>query len=102
MTASRPRPTRRCRNVDVPDVDEVVDELDERQRVALELRAGLADEHVGRDAHGDRAVVADRVLHLLDRLAPEAGAILERAAVLVGAMVVVRRQELLRQVRVEP
>ncbi len=87
-------------DVDVPHVDEMVDELDERQRVALELRAGLAHEHVGRDAHGDGAVVSDRGLDLLDRLAPEARAVLERAAVLVGAVVVVRRQELLRQIRV--
>ncbi len=78
----------------------MVDHLRERDRVALELRAGLAHEHVAREAHRDRGVVADGLLHLLDRLAPEAGAVLERAAVLVRALVVVGRQELLRQVRV--
>jgi hypothetical protein len=88
------------RDVDVPDVDEIVDELDERKAVALQLGAGLAHEHVGRHANADGAVVADRFLHLLDRLLPEARPVFERAAVLVGALVVVRRQELLRQVRV--
>src|SRR2546430_6120732 len=53
--------------------------------VTLELCAGFADEHVGRDPDGDRAVGADGVLHLLDRLAPEARAVLERAAVFVRA-----------------
>ena len=87
-------------DVDVPDVHDLVHELDEGQAVALELRARFAHEHVGGHADGDRAVVADCVLDLLDRLAPEARAVLEGAAVLVRAPVVVRRQELLRQVGV--
>ncbi len=86
--------------VDVPDVDEMVDHLGERDSVALELRARLAEEHVAREPNGDRGVVADGLLDLLDRLAPEAGAVLERAAVLVRSLVVEGRQELLRQVRV--
>src|SRR5919106_1695507 len=89
-----------ARDVDVPDVHDVVTELDEREAVALELRAGLAHEHVRGHADADGAVVPDRLADLLDRLAPEAGAVLERAAVLVRAAVVVRRQELLRQVGV--
>ena len=51
-----------------------------KEAVALELRAGLAHEHVGRHADGDGAVVADCVAHLLDRLAPETRAVLEGAA----------------------
>ena len=53
-----------------------------------------------RSAHGDRAVVADGVLDRLQRLEPEPRAVRERAAVLVGAPVVVRRQELAEQVGV--
>src|SRR6266508_1879635 len=87
-------------HVDVPHVHHVVDQLDEGKAVALQLRARFAHEHVGRHADRDRAIVPDRVLHLLDRLAPEAGAVLERASVLVRAPVVVRRQELLRQIGV--
>ena len=51
-------------------------------------------------AHRDGAVVADRLSHGLDRLEPEARAVLEGAAVLVGPPVVERREELERQVAV--
>ena len=50
------------------------------------------------ETNGDRAVVANRSAHILQRLEPEARAVLERAAVLVGAAVVERRQKLERQV----
>src|SRR5919202_303549 len=91
-------PLRDAGHIDVPYVNQIIDELDEREAVALELRAGFSYEHVGRHPHGDRRVVANRLLHHLDRLAPEAGTVLERPAVLVGALVVERGQELLRQI----
>jgi hypothetical protein len=59
-----------------------------------------AEEVVDREARRDRAVVADRLADLLERLAPEAGAVLERAPVLVRALVVVGGEELERHVRV--
>ena len=84
-------------DVDVPEVDEVVGEPDEAEPL-LELDAGRP-ERLDAEAHRDRAVVADRLAHGLERLEPEARAVLERAAVLVGALVVEGREELERQVR---
>ena len=49
------------------------------------------------EPHRDRAPVADGVADELERLEPEASAVLERAAVLVSALVVVGREELQRQ-----
>ena len=72
--------------VHVPEVDERLGRADEREPL-LELDA-RALERVGRDAHRDRAVVADGLAHALERLEPEARAVLERAAVLVRAAVV--------------
>ncbi len=57
-------------------------------------------ERVGGDAHRDRAVVPHRLAHELDRLEPEPGPVLERAAVGVGTVVVDRREELRGQVGV--
>ena len=51
-------------------------------------------------AHGDRAPVADGLADALDRLQPEPRAVLDRAAVRVGAPVRARREELRRQVGV--
>ncbi len=55
---------------------------------------------VDRDPAGDRALVADRLADDLQRLQPEPRAVLERAAILVAAAVVVGREELPRQVGV--
>ena len=62
-------------DVDVPEIDEVVGEPDEGESL-VELDAVRA-ERVDRDAGRDGAVVADRLAHDLERLEPEAGAILE-------------------------
>ena len=85
--------------------DDAVEEVDERLGRAHEREALLgldarAVERVGGDADRDRGVVADGLAHQLERLQPEARAVLERAAVGVGAVVVARREELRRQVRV--
>ena len=85
--------------------DDAVEEVDQRLGRAHEREALLgldagAVERVGRDADRDRAVVADGLAHLLERLQPEARAVLERAAVGVRAVVVARREELRRQVGV--
>ena len=59
-----------------------------------------APQPVDGDPAGDRAVVADRLAHRLQRLQPDPRPVGQRAAVLVGAAVVVRRQELAEQVGV--
>ena len=84
----------------VPEVDEVVDVLDEAVAVLLELDAGRAVQRVDRESRGDRAVVTHGFAHLLEALTPEAGAVLERAPVLVRALVRPGGQELQRQVAV--
>ena len=57
-------------------------------------------ELVHREAHDHGAGVADRVLRVLDQLAEESRAILQRAAVLVGAMVPPPLEEVHRQAQV--
>ena len=91
-------PFRDVADLDVPDVDQIVGQLDELDPVDLDLDTGGAIERVDGEARGDGAVVPDGVLHLLQGLDPEPGAVLERAAILVGPLVVVGRQELHRQI----
>ncbi len=81
----------------VPQVDEVIDVLDEPNAI-LEHRdpEPVLGERVDREAHAERTVVAEGVADQLEHLAREPGAVLERAAVLVAAPVEVRHQELLR------
>ena len=74
--------------------------LDEAHAVLADLDRGRPVERVDGEARRDRAVVADRLAHLLEALLPEAGAVLEAAAVLVRALVVEGGEELQRQVRV--
>ena len=84
-------------DLDVPQIDEVVDVLDEPHPVLLHLDAEVVvAQRVDREARADRAVVADCLTDELEDLAEEARAILERAPVLVRALVEVRHQELLR------
>ncbi len=52
-----------------------------------------ADHLVHRDAAGHGAAVAHRVLHVTDELAQQPGAVLQAAAVFVGARVVAARKE---------
>ena len=81
----------------------MVDVLDERDPVLLDLDAqAVVAQRVDREARADRAVVADRLPDQLEDLAEEPRAILERAPVLVRALVEVRHQELLRDRRWSP
>ena len=72
---------------------------DDEARALVELDSG-GPERLDAEANGDRAVVSHRRADLLQRLDPEARAVLERAAVGVGALVVERREELQRQIAV--
>ncbi len=92
------RPVRDRADVHVPQVDEVVGEDDEA-RTFVELDSG-GPERLDAEANGDRAVVSHRRADLLQRLDPEARAVLERAPVGVGALVVEGREELQRQIAV--
>ncbi len=92
------RPVENRAHVDVPEVDEMVGEADELE--ALRELDARRPEGLDAEPHRDRAVVADGFAHCLERLEPEARAVLERAAVGVRALVVEGREELKRQVRV--
>ena len=70
------------------------------EREALLQLDARRPERLDRHAQGDGAVVADRLAHRLEQLEQEARAVLERAAVLVRALVVEGREELERQVAV--
>ena len=85
-------------DVHVPEVDEVVSQVDELQRL-LDVDPRGA-ERVHRDPGDDRAVRADGVANRLERLQPEPRALLQPSAVAVGPLVVEGREELHRQVRV--
>jgi glycerate kinase len=65
----------------------------------LDVPAALHPVGAG-DAHEQRAALRQIGAHGLDGVAQEAGAVLERAAVGVGAMVAERRQEFVEQVAV--
>ena len=86
-------------DVDVPEIDEVVGEPYELETL-VELDAVGAErlDAQPRAAIAQSSPTASRTS--LERLEPEAGAVRERAAVLVAALVVVGRQELHRQVAV--
>ena len=103
IEARRPRvlsPLGDVADIDVPQVDQGVGHLDEFHPVDLDFELTRPVQRVDREARGDRAVVSDRPPHLLQRLQPEAGAVFQRPAVLIGALVVVVREKLQRQVRV--
>ena len=85
-------------DVDVVDAAVGLERLRGLDRVLDVERAG--DEVGQADAHADDPVVPGAAPHLLDHLAGEAEPVLERAAVLVLALVVERRQELVQQVAV--
>jgi hypothetical protein len=87
-------------DVDVPQVDQRIGHFDELHAVDFHLHRGRPVQRIDRKASGDGAVAAHGLAHLLERLEPEAGAIFQRAAVLVGALVVIRREKLQRQVGV--
>jgi hypothetical protein len=89
-----------------PHADVDVEEVHQRRRhpdqlehvVGLDAWQPFATVH--RDPRGDRAVVTDSVTYLLECLEPEAPPVLERPAVVVGALVEVRGEELGQQVPV--
>ena len=85
-------------DVHVPQIHQGVGQADEAESL-LQLDAGGA-ERLHAESNRDHTVFADRLADDLERLEPEAGAVLQRAPVFVRALVVERREELERQVRV--
>ncbi len=83
-------------DVDVPQVRQVREHVHDLARLAL-VHAVDADEFLRREAHGDRALVADRFLRIGDELAQQAHAVFERAAVFVAAMIAPLLQEVHRE-----
>src|SRR5207248_229855 len=70
-------------DLQVPEVDQVIGERDEADPLLVDAQAVVAAvDRVQAESGRDRAVVADGLLHLLDRLEPEARAVLQRAPVL--------------------
>ena len=57
---------------DVPQVDQGVDELNERQPVSLQLKGPLAEQVIHAEADGQRRLPVDGVANCLDRLAEKA------------------------------
>ena len=87
-------------DLEVPKVDEVVGVLDEARRLNLSANPFVAVmERVDAHSDRDRAAVADRLPDELNRLAPEAGAILEAATVLVATVVPATHEEVDRDRR---
>ena len=76
-----------------------VDKLDEAQALVVHLDAPGTGELVDGEAGGDGAMVAGRAPQRLQGLDPEAGAVLERAAIAVGAPVEMARQRVGRERR---
>ena len=76
----------------------MVGHRDEGGRLVAGAHAAVAAvERVDAQPGGDRAVIADLGADLLEGLEPEAGPVLEAAAVLVGAAVVAAHQKDHRQ-----
>ena len=75
-----------------------VDKLDEGETLVGRLDALGTRELIDREAIGDGGSSLHRLAHRLEDLEPEAGAVLERAAIAVGAAVEMARQRLHRQV----
>ena len=91
-------PFRYIADIDIPHIDQGIGKFDELQTVPLDFDACLGDECIDSESRCDGAVIAHRVPDFLQRLDPEACPILQRAAVAVGALVVIRREKLQRQI----
>ncbi len=87
-------------DVDVPQVEIWRGLLDELQAILAEFDAFRAVEGVDSTARHKSDVIVDGPADLLQRLDPEAGAVIEAAAVLVGTLVVVGVEPLHRAVSV--
>jgi hypothetical protein len=86
-------------DVHVPEVDEaaVGDQLDEGEALIGRLDALRARELVDGEAVGNGGGAVHRRAHRLEDFQPQAGAVLERAAIAVGAAVEMARERLHRQ-----
>ena len=80
-------------DVDVPQVRQIGQQRHHLFRFTLG-DALSAKELFGGKANGDRAFVAHRILGVLDQLAQQAHAVLQRAAIVVGALVAACLQEM--------
>ena len=81
-------------DVDVPEVGQLGQHLDDRREPSpSQVMPSAPDQLVDREAHGDGAGVADRLLGVLDQLAQQAHAVLQAAAVFVGALVAAARRK---------
>ena len=85
-------------DVHVPEVHQVVSQIDEFERF-LDVDPG-GPECVDRDPRGDGAVRAHRVANGGQRLQPEPRPVLQRPSISVGPLVVEGREELHRKIRV--
>ena len=89
-------------DVDVPQVRQLGQHRDHVARLALRRDAVRPHHLVGREPHRDAAGVADRVLGILDHLAEQPHAVLQAAAIFVGAGVAAALQEVHGQRQVMP
>ena len=89
-------------DIDVPQVGQLGQHGDHVARLALRGDAVRPHHLVGREPHHHAAGVADRVLGILDHLAEQARAVLQAAAIFVGAGVAPALQEMHGQRQIVP
>ena len=85
-------------HVDIPDVDVRIGELGEFHTIHFDFDGVRPVQGVHSEAGGYRAVVPHRFFHFLQRFHPESRPVFDRAAILVGTLVVIGGKKLEREI----
>ena len=79
----------------VPEIGFLADQLEERGGLLVPLQPQSTDQLVGGNAHRDRTGIAHGVLRILDHFLQQPHAVFDGSAVLIGALIGARREELM-------